>query len=112
MKTLTAMLRSKTDYDFSIYHKERVDESGPGVEVITSERNVGMTARIRLRQQSLKHIDGRRRERVRRRCHVQSPYPERVIPDERLRVAALLLKRPHPMTKRHCIVLAQTLDVA
>src|ERR1700681_3580802 len=112
MTTLTAMLLSKTDRVPSIYHMRRVDGSGFGVKVVTSERNVRMTARIRLRQQCLKDVDRGLCKCVCRRRHVEPPHPEGVISDERGRIVALLLQRADPMPERHRVMLAQALDVA
>src|ERR1700682_6058214 len=111
MKTLTAMLLSKTDCIPSIYHKESVDESGLRVEVITSERNVRMATLIGLREQSLHNIDLRRCEGVRRCRHVEPPHTESMISDKRERVVPLLFERAYPVAKRHRVVLAQALDV-
>src|ERR1700736_5664799 len=111
MKTLTAMLLSKTDCIPSIYHKESVDESGLRVEVVTSERNVRMATLIRLREQSLHDVDLRRCESVRRRRHVEPPHTKSMISDKRDRVVALLLERTYPVAKRHRVMFAQALDV-
>src|ERR1700682_1019681 len=112
MTTLTAMLLSKTDRVPLIYHMQGVDGSGLGVEVVTSERNVRMTARIRLRQQGLKDVDRGLCKCVCRRGHIEAPHPEGVIPDERGRIVTLLLQRADPVPERHRVVLAQALDVA
>src|ERR1700674_4178986 len=101
MNTLTAMLLSETDWIPSIYHKESVDESGLRVDVVTSERNVGMAPLVRLRQQSLNDIDLRRRKGVRRGRHIEPPDTVRVIADKTDRLVALFLERAHPVTKRH-----------
>src|ERR1700693_3666411 len=99
MKTLTAMLLSKTDCIPSIYHKESDDESGLRVKVVTSERNVRMTTLIGLRQQSLNNFYLRRREGSRRGRHVNPPYPEGMTSNKSDRIVPLFLERSHPMTK-------------
>src|SRR3981081_1896369 len=111
MKTLTAMLLSKTDGIPSIYHTESIDESGTRVEVVASERNIRMAPLIRLCQQSLHNVDLRCREGVCRSRHVEPPHTERMISDECDRVGALVLERAHPVAKRHGVMLAQTLHV-
>src|SRR6266513_27469 len=111
MKTLTAMLLSKTDCIPSIYHKEGVDESGLRIEVVTSERNVRMATLIRLRQESLHNVDLRGGKGIRRSRHVESPYSEGMISDKRDCIVPLLFERAHPVTKSHRVMLAQALDV-